>query len=176
MSNKVIIKAKKTVMETNTKTEDEKTLELEVDKMMGLVYAEAKFKQRTDKDDWIQCIYCEKMVHKNYYIVNMYHCINCWGWMNIQDYDLELGIYKGEQSQNDVNEGIKKAYKVHNLTKCKLDECIFNKIKKLYENKLLHKNLVEILELNKKKELKAINFNNKNKNLDVNYEESYIVI
>ena len=65
---------------------------------------------------------------------------------------------------------------IHLETNCNNDECIFNKIKKHAEMKTLHNSLVELLELNKKPKLEAFHFNYKNKNLNVNFEESYIVI
>jgi hypothetical protein len=149
--------------------------ETEKNKLMGINQTDIK-NQNCDKNSWINCMYCEKYHTKDYYVANMNYCIHCWAWLNSHEYDIQKGVYFGNASMEDIKKVIKKAYPIHLETNCNNDECIFNKIKKHAEMKTLHNSLVELLELNKKPKLEAFHFNYKNKNLNVNFEESYIVI
>jgi len=154
---------------------ENKISQTEVDKLMGVEAHSTKY-AAINKNEWKQCMYCEKFHHKDYYGSGMEYCIHCWAWLNGHEYDIESGVYAGIHSQDDVNKAIKKAYPVHCEANCVNDECVFNKIKKYAEIKLLHFSLVELLELNKKPQQVAVCFNYKNKNLNVNFEESYIVV
>lgn len=157
------------------KTEASEKLQTEIDKLIGIGQNDAKY-NTIKKTEWTNCVYCEKFHHNDYYIVGMDYCIHCWAWLNAYEYDIEKGIYTGISSMEDIKKSIKKIYPIHLESDCKNSECIFNKIKNCADLKLLHSSLAELLELNKKPEHKAICFNYKNKNLNVNFEESYIVI
>jgi hypothetical protein len=150
-------------------------IEEEIDKLMGIEQNNNKY-TKIKKNEWRECMYCEKFHHNDYYVSGMEYCIHCWAWLNGHEYDIESGVYGGIHSQNDINKLIKKVYPVHCVSKCVNEECLFNKIVKYSEIKLLNNSLVELLELNKKTELKAVSFNYKNKNLNVNFDESYIVL
>ena len=166
LSKKVSIKKKVTSNINNT--------ENEINKLMGIVKNELT-NHTNNINEWFKCTFCEKYHHKDYFVNDVY-CIHCWAWLNSHEYDLEKGIYNGNNSVENINNIIKKAYPIHLETKCSNNECVFNKIKKFAENKTLHTSLIELLELNKKPKLEAICFNYKNKNLAVNFDESYIVI
>lgn len=169
---------KKMKNKIDEKIDEKNDINHEISKLIG--YEHEKFKKKViDKKNWLQCEYCDMYHPKEYYVKDMEYCIHCWAWMNSSQYNLEMGIYEGMHSQNDINELLKKTYKIHLETKCMNMECLYNKIKNNYEKKTLHKNLIEILELNKenkKNKQEAIMFNYKNRNLDVNYDESYIEI
>jgi len=179
MSKVKIVKKSKYLKHEIVKDEqivkDEEIPQTEIDKLMGIDENSVKFKQ-INKNEWKQCIYCVKYHHIDYYISNADYCIHCWAWLNSHEYDIEQGIYNGTYEKEEIDKAIKKVYKIHLKTECKMQDCFFNKIKKYIEINLLHKSLIELLELNKKPKLRAVSFNYKNKNLDVNYEESYIVI
>jgi hypothetical protein len=147
----------------------------EIDKLMGIGPNDGKY-HSINKNEWKNCIYCEKYHHKDYYTIGMDYCFHCWAWLNAHEYNIEKGVYTGIISMEDIKSSIKKIYPVHLEADCKNSDCIFNKIKKFADLKLLHSSLIELLELNKKPEQQAICFNYKNKNLNVNFEESYIVI
>jgi hypothetical protein len=147
----------------------------EIDKLMGIGQNDEKY-HTIKKTEWKNCIYCEKFHHNDYYITGMDYCIHCWAWLNAYEYDIKKGIYTGISSMEDIKNSIKKTYPIHLETNCKNSDCIFNKIKNFADLKMLHSSLAELLELNKKPEQKAICFNYKNKNLNVNFEQSYIVI
>lgn len=165
----------KTNNNSSLNPEDKQEKELEIKKLMGIAQTEIK-NQGGDKTAWIECMYCEKYHHKDYFIPEMNYCIHCWAWLNSHEYDIEKGIYYGNISMIDIQKIIKKSYMVHGESNCNNEECLLNKIKKYSEIKLLHPSLVELLELNKKPKLETVYFNYKNKKLNVNYEESYIVI
>lgn len=160
------------------KTEEKNNLgitQTEKNKLIGITQEEIK-NQDCDKNGWKNCLYCEKYHFKDCYVPNMNYCIHCWAWLNSHEYDIEKGLYVGDSSMEDIKKILKKSYPVHLESNCTNDECIFNKIKKYSELKILHTSLVELLELNKKPKLEAVCFNYKNKNLNINFEESYIVI
>jgi hypothetical protein len=159
----------------NQQSTENKISQLEIDKLLGVEPQDKKYGV-LNKNEWKQCMYCDKFHHIDYYSSGMEYCIHCWAWLNNHEYNIETGIYTGVHSQNDINETLKKAYSVHSELKCTVQECLFNKIKKFAEIKLLHSSLVELLGLNKKSEQKAVNFNYKNKNLNVNFDESYIIV
>jgi hypothetical protein len=161
---------------TSKDNTDNSISQTEINKLMGISQIEKNNQIEVNINDWKNCIYCEKFHHKDYYAPNMNYCIHCWAWLNSHEYDLEKGIYYGDNSMEDIKKMIKKAYPVHLESKCSNTECVFNKIKKLGECKILHSSIVELLELNKKPKLEAVCFNYKNKNLAVNFDESYIVI
>lgn len=147
----------------------------EIDKLIGIVQTDNKF-YSINKNEWKNCVYCEKFHHKDYFIQGMDYCVHCWGWLNCHEYDIELGFYGGMHSIEDIHKTIKKVYPIHNESNCKNEECIFTKIKKYSELKLLHKSLIELLELNKKPQQIAVCFNYRNKNLNIDFDESYIVV
>jgi hypothetical protein len=147
----------------------------EIDKLIGIVQTDNKY-QSINKNEWKNCVYCEKFHHKDYFIQGMDYCVHCWGWLNCHEYDIELGFYGGVCSIEDIHKTIKKVYPIHNESNCKNDECIFTKIKKYSELKQLHKSLIELLELNKKQQQIAVCFNYRNKNLNIDFDESYIVV
>ena len=148
--------------------------EIEKNKLMGI--NQTDINNQESKNSWKNCMYCEKYHTKEYYVPNMNYCFHCWAWLNSHEYDIQTGVYFGDVSIEDIKNILKKAYPVHLETNCTNDECIFNKIKKHAEMKTLHMSLVDLLELNKKPKLEALHFNYKNKNLNVNFAESYIVI
>jgi thioredoxin reductase len=150
-------------------------LQAEIDKLIGIDGNSAKYNS-VNKNEWKNCVYCEKFHHADYFVTGMNYCVHCWAWLNGHEYDIVSGVYSGVHSQNDVNKTIKKVYSVHNASKCVNELCLFNKIKQYAENKILHSSLVEMFELNKKPKQMAICFNHKNKYLNVDFEESYIVI
>lgn len=147
----------------------------EIDKLMGIAQIDNKY-HAINKNEWKNCMYCEKFHHKDYFIPGIEYCIHCWAWLNAHEYDIESGFYGGNSPIEDINKSIKKVYPVHLESKCTNEECIFNKIKKYSEIKLLHTSLLDLLELNKKSQQVAVCFNYRNKNLNVNFDESYIVI
>lgn len=157
------------------KKNDAKTEQTEVDKLMGISQNHWKF-LTINKKEWKKCIYCENFHHKEYYTEEMNYCFHCWAWLNAHEYDIEKGIYTGTIPIEDIQKLIKKSYSIHLEGNCKNTECILNRIKNYVESKLLHSSLMELLELNKKPKQETIRFNYKNKNLNVNFEESYIVI
>lgn len=162
-------------MANNNKT----MINYEVNKLIGINEKEIIKQIDSLNHNWKKCFYCEKMHHKDYYINTMNYCIHCWAWLNFYDYDLTTGKYNGSDTSQEIkniNEKIKNIYKIHLQAKCKNNECIFNKIKELAEKKTLHTSLIELLELNEKIELKPTKINNKNKNLNIDYEKSYIII
>jgi hypothetical protein len=154
---------------------NDKVSQTEIDKLMGLAQTDNKYHQ-INKNDWKNCMYCEKAHHKDYFIPGIEYCVHCWAWLNGHEYDIESGFYGGMTAVEDVNKTIKKVYPIHLESNCTNTECLFNKIKKFSEVKLLHTSLVNLLELNKKPQQVAVCFNYKNKNLDVNFDESYIVV
>ena len=133
-------------------------------------------KSQADSGSWTKCIYCEKFHHNDFFPKDVGYCIHCWGWLNTHEYDIENGIYVGNHVLDSISFVLKKAYPIHQEIKCTNHDCIFDKIKKYNEIKKLHLSLMELLELNKKPKQIAISFNNKNKELDVDYEKSYIVM
>lgn len=147
----------------------------EVNKLMGIEQNLSK-NYIFNKNEWKTCIYCEKYHPDDYYGPSMIYCIHCWGWLNAHEYNIETGIYLGTNSVEDIKKMIKKVYPVHIEANCNNTDCIFYKIKKSIDDKTLHSSLVELLGLNKKPKQEAICFNYKNKNLDVNFEESFITI
>jgi hypothetical protein len=147
----------------------------EIDKLMGISQTDGKY-HTINKNEWKNCIYCEKYHHKDYYGNGIDYCMHCWAWLNAHEYDIEKGVYTGIMSMEDIKSSIKKIYPIHLQADCKNSDCFFNKIKKLTDLKLLHHTLIELLELNKKPTQQAICFNYKNKDLNVNFEESFIVI
>ena len=173
MSSKA--KIKKVANNISQEQNKHKVILTDIDKLNGIDAQDNKYLS-VNKNEWPQCIYCDKFHHIDYYSSGMKYCIHCWAWLNGHEYDIESGVYSGIHSQNDINKTIKKSYFVHAEANCVNDECVFNKIKKYAEIQLLHPSLVELLELNKKPQQVAVCFNYKNKNLDVNFEESYIVI
>jgi hypothetical protein len=144
-------------------------------KLMGIAHNDAKY-QTINKNEWKNCIYCEKYHHNDYYIPGINYCIHCWAWLNSYEYDIENGKYNGLSSIEDINKMIKKVYPVHIETNCKNSDCLFDKIKKHADAKTLHLSLIELLELNKKPKQEVNCFNYKNKNLNINFEESFIII
>ncbi len=168
MSTKVV---KKVVAEE----EDDNISQVEIDKLMGIAQTDNKY-HTINKNEWKSCMYCEKFHHKDYFMSGMEYCVHCWGWLNGHEYDIESGFYGGMLSIEDVKKTIKKVYYVHCDSACTNEECIFTKIKKYSEIKLLHTSLIELLELNKKPQQVAVCFNYKNKNLNVDFDESYITI
>ena len=175
MSNVNVKKTKKTINLVGEEVNENKIAQAEIDKLIGIEAHGAKY-NAINKNEWKQCVYCDKFHHKDYYVLGMEYCVHCWAWLNGHEYDIESGVYVGLHSQNDINNTIKKVYQVHCEAKCVNDECVFNKIKKDAEIKLLHQSLVELLELNKKPQQVAVCFNYKNKILNVDFEESYIVV
>ena len=157
------------------KKDDGKISQVEVDKLIGIAQTDGKY-YTINKNEWKNCLYCEKFHHRDYYIVGLEYCIHCWGWLNAHEYDVETGVYSGIINIEDIKKAIKKSYPVHLESDCKNADCIFNKIKKCSDSKILHTSLNELLELNKKPIQSAVCFNYKNKNLNVNFEDSYIVI
>jgi alkyl hydroperoxide reductase subunit AhpF len=160
--------------EKNEKS-DAKTSQIEIEKLNGIDPHSARY-NAINKNEWKQCMYCDKFHHKDYYVSGMEYCVHCWAWLNGHEYDIESGVYGGMHLQDDINKVIKRVYPIHHGANCKNDECVFNKIKKYSEIKLLHQSLVELLELNKKPQQVAVSFNYKNKILNVNLDESFIVI
>lgn len=158
---------------------DKKMMEYEVKKLLGINENEIRKQIDSLNHNWKKCFYCEKMHHKDYYINTMNYCVHCWAWLNYYDYDLITDKYRGistSQEMDEIKKTIKRVYKVHLQANCKNNECIFNKIKQLAENKTLHINLVNLLELNEKIEIKPTKINSKNKNLNIDYDKSYIMI
>jgi hypothetical protein len=158
---------------------DKKMMEYEVNKLLGINANQIKNQIDSLNHNWKKCFYCEKMHHKDYYISTMNYCVHCWSWLNFYDYELTTGKYRGITSSQEIEEikkTIKKVYNVHLNANCKINDCILNKIKQLSENKTLHSSLVEIIEIKKKIELKPTKINSKNKNLNIDYEKSYIII
>jgi len=174
MSNKSV---KKVINITNVidNKKDNNISQVEIDKLMGIAQTDNKY-HTINKNEWKFCMYCEKFHHNDYFISGMEYCVHCWGWLNSHEYDIESGFYGGMISIEDIHKTIKKVYPIHCESKCTNEECIFTKIKKFSEIKLLHTSLIELLELNKKPQQDAVYFNYKNKNLNVNFDESYIVV
>ena len=163
------------ILNNNEDNKNNNISQNEIDKLIGIVQTDNKY-GNINKNEWINCMYCEKYHHKDYFIVGMNYCVHCWGWLNSHEYDIESGFYGGLNPLEDIFKIIKKVYPIHCESNCINAECIFTKIKKYSEIKLLHKSLIELLELNKKPQQIAVCFNSKKKNLDVNFDESYIVI
>lgn len=165
-----------TFKKNNNKSELGKNLEhVEIDKLMGIAQNEIK-NYGINKNEWENCVYCGKYHTKDYYVYGMDYCIHCCGWLNSHEYDIEKGIYTGINSMEDIKKMIKKIYPIHVEANCKNTDCLFYKIKKCADIKTLHCSLIELLELNKKPKQEAVCFNYKNKNLNVNFEESFITI
>lgn len=177
MSTKQVKKVKNITNVINDKIDNDIS-QFEIDKLIGITQTDNTFKAMAKKEfnEWKNCMYCEKLHHKDYFISGLEYCVHCWGWLNSNEYDIESGFYMGMISVEDINKIIKKVYPVHCESKCTNEECIFTKIKKYSEIKLLHTSLIELLELNKKPQQVAVCFNYKNKNLNVNFDESYIVV
>lgn len=128
-----------------------------------------------NKNDWKKCFYCEKYHHLKYYFLNLDYCVHCWGWLNSCEYNEKTNIYTGTVGNDELNKMIKMVYPIHLEITCKNDGCIFTKIKQSIDNNTCHPKILDLLKSNKKK-LETTIFDYKKRDLDVNYEESYISI
>jgi hypothetical protein len=158
----------------------------EVDKLIGLTLDDAKYIAIKNKNEWKQCIYCEKYHSNEYFLDSLSqsptdnlsptYCFHCWGWLNAQDINLEQGYYIGNFPYDDIKKLLKKAYPIHLESKCTNNDCTFTKMSRYSEAKILHKQFIDLLELNKPVKQQSVYINFKNRNLNINYKESYIVI
>jgi len=143
----------------------------EINKLLGL-----DPNLKSNNNDWMHCDYCEKIHPYEYFIPGMAYCTHCWAWLNSHELDLESGNYKGQVSYDEIKKMLIKVYPIHCEAKCINQDCIFTKISKYSEIKILNKCFVDLLKLDKTPIQSLVNINYKNKNLDINYENSYIVI
>lgn len=133
-------------------------------------------KSQTEPTNWKKCMYCEKFHHLDFFPKDVEYCVHCWAWLNSHEYNIQEGVYMGIHKLEEIQKTLKRAYPIHLEIKCVNHDCLFDKIKKYNEIKILHPSLSELLELNKKPKQIAISFNNKNKALNVDYEKSFIVM
>jgi hypothetical protein len=162
--------------EVDVDEDDKKKLQLEKDKFIGFIKNSAKYPLNAD---WKECLVCDRHVHKDYFVKvsggGMESCFHCWAWLNCNGYDFESGVYNAHPNQNDIDLLLKRTYKLHDSNKCTNPECLLNKLNQMLGAKLLHPSLMEMLELSSNKQV-SVNFNYKNKKIDVNYDESFIMI
>ena len=139
-----------------------------------------------NKPGWNNCIYCNRYHPPSMHLPGIEYCIHCWGWLNSNQLDLEKGTYAGLNSLSDVKDYLKKTFKLHDPTKCTINDCIYNKIIEFKKAKKLHLDFcVELNFIVKKQTIKNTKNttnttntkNTKNKpDSKINFKLSYIVI
>ena len=90
-----------------------------------------------NKLGWQNCMYCDKSHPPSMHLPGMDYCVHCWAWLNINQLDLEKGLYDGTNSITDVKNILKETFKLHDPTKCVNSDCAYNKIIKFEKNVLL---------------------------------------
>lgn len=148
----------------------------EIDKLIGIALESDTYKLLNNKNNWKYCDYCEKFHGLEYFLENNTYCIHCWGWLNGYDIDLEKGTYVGTARYDSFKNMLKKVYPIHLDSNCTNHDCTFLKITKYAEAQILHKNFIDLLELNKSSKQQTININFKNRNLNINFKDSYIIL
>lgn len=104
------------------------------------------------KAGWKKCLYCDRFHPNAMHLTGMEYCGHCWGWLNSHQFDLEKGIYQGQNPISEIKNYLKETFKLHDPTKCTNVECIYNKILNLEKNKKLHIDLCIELGFAKKQE------------------------
>ena len=134
-------------------------------------------KNIANKQNWKYCAYCEKF-HGNEFFMQLDYCIHCWGWLNMQEINLETGKYTGTISFDTVKSFIKKVYPIHFKANCTNKECVFNKITELAKNNKLNIVFTDLIfeKTVKKEEVVSVNINIKNHKLNINFDKSEISI
>ena len=147
------------------------------DKFFGLALDNPIYTNVLNKNEWKYCDFCEKYHSKEFFFDNIIYCVHCWGWLNSHEFNLEMGIINSKLSIDTINNMIKIVYPLHLESTCINNECIFTKIKKLNDDNKLAKSLMDLLgftKILKQQTIKSINF--KNRNLNINYNDSFIII
>ena len=131
----------------------------------------------SNKQNWKHCTYCDKY-HGNEFFMQLDYCIHCWGWLNMQEINLETGKYTGTISFDTVKSFIKKVYPIHLKANCTNKECVFNKITELAKNNKLNIVFTDLIfeKTVKKEEVVSVNINIKNHKLNINFDKSEISI
>jgi hypothetical protein len=151
--------------------------ETELNKFLGLYEDDAKFKQLKCKNDWKHCDYCEKRHGKDYFLKNVSYCILCWSWLNVNDVDLETGVYTGENNFDDIKAMLLKTYQMYNNIKDKNPSSIYIKINNLNEVGILHTSFKKLFGFEQEKKIKQeYLIYNKSRKLNINYEKSILEI
>jgi hypothetical protein len=132
-----------------------------------------------------RCEYCDKNVNKKFYIKNINYCALCWGWLNINTFDLETSVYSGDIPFNEIKELIKLVVPIFNRLeeKEKNKESIFYKILEKEKNNTLHIDILKIYKnfeknITYENKVSYISYKNRNndKILEIDYEKSEILI
>lgn len=135
------------------------------------------------KNNWIQCFYCTKYHPITMHLPDMGYCGHCWAWLNSDQLKLTEGTYNGPNTIDEVKNFLKLTYSLHPTT-CTNNECIYNKIKQLADEKTLHWDFCVELGFvrEEKKSSNDTNSNNTNSNIKkrgytrINYKSSSIII
>lgn len=126
------------------------------------------------------CISCNKYHTDEMHISNNFaYCGHCWLWLNENLVDLENNIYQGQGEDeiwDDIKIFIKDTIKLHDDKTCKIQNCIYTRIKELQKNNKLNKELEEYFGYIKKKEINKIIKINKKEEIKINFKMSVISI
>ena len=128
----------------------------------------------------IKCIFCDRFYPSNMYLKDTDYCAHCWAWLNNEQFNLYDGIYKGDNTFNEIIDFLKLTFPLH-TTLCSNSDCIYNKINNLMKENKLNKKfyiLFNDCKNNKitKKEIKEYKLIKPRCELNINYKLSSIII
>ena len=149
-----------------------------------------------EKVGWIKCLYCDRYHPHSMHLTGMEYCGHCWAWLNVNQLDLEKGIYTGHNPISEIKKYIGETFKLHDQKKCTMNECVYKKIIDFKNNKKLHIDFCVELGFTKKPEpLNVVDSSiltpistltnltnstnnkiNKKTNIKINYKLSHITI
>ncbi len=93
------------------------------------------------KNNWSQCVLCDRYYPQTLFLPNMSYCAHCWGWTMSNFMDLTNCVYSGQNTIDEVKHFLSQTLTAHDSNLCKNVDCIYNKIL-LYKNSdILHLDL-----------------------------------